>query len=284
MQIKSEINLSDFQISNNKPLVIIGGINVIESRELAFDIALHFKETCEKYKMPFVFKASFDKANRSSFESFRGPGITKGLDILNDIKVKYKIPILTDVHTPDQVYLASKVCDIIQLPAFLARQTDLVEVMASTDCIINIKKSQFLSPSQIINVIKKFLEYGNNNLLVCERGTCFGYDNLVVDMLGFQVIKSQCNDVPLIFDVTHSLQYRDHSSLVSGGRRSQIFGLARAAISTRIAGLFIESHPNPIEALCDGASALPLNKLDDLLSQLSALDALVKGFPIIKID
>ena len=284
MQIKNKINLSNFQIANNKPLVIIGGINVIESRELAFETALHFKQTCEKYKMPLVFKASFDKANRSSFESFRGPGIIDGLDILNDIKVKYKIPILTDVHTPDQVYLASKVCDIIQLPAFLARQTDLVEVMASTDCIINIKKSQFLSPSQIINVIKKFLEYGNNNLLVCERGTCFGYDNLVVDMLGFQVIKNQCNDIPLIFDVTHSLQYRDNSSSVSGGRRSQIFGLARAAISTRIAGLFIEAHPNPIEALCDGPSALPLNKLDDLLYQLSELDALVKGFPIIKVD
>jgi len=284
MQIKDKINLSDFQISNNKPLVIIGGINVIESRELAFETALHFKEICEKYKMPLIFKASFDKANRSSFDSFRGPGINEGLDILNDIKVKYKIPILTDVHTPNQAYLASKICDIIQLPAFLARQTDLVEAMASTNCIINIKKPQFLSPFQIINVIEKFLKYGNNNLLVCERGTCFGYDNLVVDMLGFQVIKSECNNIPLIFDVTHSLQYRDHSSSVSGGRRSQIFGLARAAIATRIAGLFIESHPNPIESLCDGPSALPLNKLDDLLSQLSALDTLVKGFPIIKID
>ena len=284
MQIKNEINLSDFQISNDKPLVIIGGINVIESRELVFEVASHFKQICEKYKMPFIFKASFDKANRSSFHSFRGPGIIEGLDILNDIKVKYKIPILTDVHTPDQVYLASKVCDIIQLPAFLARQTDLVEVMASSNCIINIKKPQFLSPSQIINVIQKFLEYGNNNLLVCERGTCFGYDNLIVDMLSFQVIKNQCNNVPLIFDVTHSLQCREHSSLVSGGRRSQIFGLARAAIATRIAGLFIEAHPNPTQALCDGPSAFPLNKLDDLISQLSQLDALVKGFPIIKID
>ena len=284
MKIKNKINLSDFQISNNKPLVIIGGINVIESRELAFETALHFKQICEKYKMPLVFKASFDKANRSSFESFRGIGVKAGLDILNDIKVKYKIPILTDVHTPDQVYLASKICDIIQLSAFLARQTDLIEVMASTNCIINIKKPQFLSPFQVLNIIKKFLEFGNNNLLVCERGTCFGYDNLVVDMLGFEVIKSQCNDVPIIFDVTHSLQFRDHSSSVSGGRRSQIFGLARAAIATRIAGLFIESHPNPKEALCDGPSALPLDKLDDLIYQLSDLDALVKGFPIIKID
>ncbi len=284
MQIKNEINLTDFQISNNKPLVIIGGINVIESRQMAFETALHFKQTCEKYNMPLVFKASFDKANRSSFDSFRGIGILEGLDVLNEIKLKYKIPILTDVHTPDQVNLASKICDIIQLPAFLARQTDLVKTMAASNCIINIKKPQFLSPFQIINIIKKFLEYGNNNLLVCERGTCFGYDNLIVDMLGFQVIKSQCNDVPLIFDVTHSLQYRDHSSSVSGGRRSQIFGLARAAIATGIAGLFIESHPNPKEALCDGPSALPLNNLDDLLSQLSELDALVKGFPIIKID
>ena len=284
MKIKNQIRLSNFEISNKKSFVIIGGINVIESRELAFETAKHFKELCEKYKIPFIFKASFDKANRSSLDSYRGPGISKGLDILNDIKIKYKIPILTDVHSPDQVYQASEICDIIQLPAFLARQTDLVKAMASSSCIVNIKKPQFLSPYQIINVINKFLENGNNNLLICERGTCFGYDNLVVDMLGFQVIKNQCNDIPIIFDVTHSLQCREPASSISGGRRSQIFGLARAAIATRIAGLFIESHPQPEKALCDGPSALPLDKLDDLLSQLKQLDSLVKSLPIIEID
>ncbi len=284
MEIKSKIRLSDFEISNKNSLIIIGGLNVIESRELALKTAHHFKDICEKYNIPLVFKASFDKANRSSFDSYRGPGISKGLDILNDIKLKYKIPILTDVHSPDQAHLASEICDIIQLPAFLARQTDLVEAMAKTNCIINIKKPQFLSPYQMVNVIDKFLKNGNNKLLICERGSSFGYDNLIVDILGFDVMKSLCNDVPIIFDVTHSLQCRDSTSSTSGGRRSHLFSMASAAVATKIAGLFIESHPNPSEALCDGPCALPLKNLNDLLSQLKKIDILVKSFPNIEID
>ena len=280
---ESEIKLSNFVISNSKPFILIGGINVIESRELAFETAAHFKEVCNSLDVPLVFKASFDKANRSTLDSFRGPGIELGLEILNEIKRILQIPILTDVHTSEQVDIVSNVCDVIQLPAFLARQTDLIKSMASTKCIINIKKSQFLSPSQMVHVLNKFIEFGNKKLLICERGTSFGYDNLVVDMLGIEVMKNQCDDAPVIFDVTHSLQCRDAGAGTSGGRRSHLMGLARAAISMGIAGLFLETHPNPNLALCDGPCALPLRNLEDLIYQLKQLDALVKSFPRISI-
>ena len=273
----SSFNLGNIHFSNKSNFVLIGGINVLESRDLAYDAACFYKNICKKLEIPLVFKASYDKANRSSFNSFRGPGITKGMEILNEIKQNLSIPIVTDVHNIHEAEMASKVCDIIQIPAFLARQTDLVEAIAKTDRVVNIKKPQFLSPYQVKNIVDKFRYFGNNRLLICERGTNFGYDNLVVDMLGFGVMKKLCYDFPLFFDVTHALQCRDIGSFVSQGRRDQCLDLAKAAISQKIAGLFLESHPEPNKALCDGPSALPLNLLEPFLSQIKELDILVKN-------
>ncbi len=273
----NEVSLENIVFSNNSNLVLIGGINVLESKEFALETASFYKETCSKINIPLVFKASYDKANRSSFNSFRGPGIIKGMEIFGEIKQKLSLPIVTDVHNIEEAKIASEYCDIIQIPAFLARQTDLVETIAKTKRIINIKKPQFLSPSQVKNIVDKFMFFGNDKLLICERGTNFGYDNLVVDMLGFGVMKKLCYDLPLIFDVTHSLQCRKIEGNVSGGRREQCFDLAKAAVSTKIAGLFLESHPQPDQALCDGPSALPLNLLEPFLYQLKEIDNLVKN-------
>ena len=270
--------------ANDQPMVLIGGINVLESAELAMESAAEFVRVCEQLSLPYVFKASFDKANRSSIHSFRGPGLEAGLKILADVKSTHNVPVLTDVHTPEQAAPAAEVCDIIQLPAFLARQTDLVDAMARTGAVINIKKPQFLSPSQMANVVEKFRECGNERLLICERGSNFGYDNLVVDMLGFGVMKRCCNDLPLIFDVTHALQCRDSGGAASGGRRSQVLELARAGMAVGLAGLFLESHPDPDQARCDGPSALPLNQLEPFLTQLKAVDSLVKSMPDLKIQ
>ncbi|MFV0276060.1 MAG: 3-deoxy-8-phosphooctulonate synthase, partial [Parahaliea sp.] len=225
------------------------------------------------------FKASFDKANRSSIHSFRGPGLEEGLRMLEAVKTTFGVPVITDVHSPEQAAPAAAVCDIIQLPAFLARQTDLVAAMAATGAIINIKKPQFLSPSQMANVAEKFRECGNDRLMLCERGSNFGYDNLVVDMLGFGVMKQSCGNVPLIFDVTHALQCRDPGGAASGGRRAQVAELARAGMATGLAGLFLEAHPEPDRALCDGPSALPLDLLEPFLAQVKAVDEVVKGLP-----
>ena len=272
-----QINLGNIKFGNNLPFVLIGGINVLESNSLADESAHFYKEICNKLKIPFIFKASYDKANRSSLNSFRGPGLEKGLKILEIIRQKYNIPIITDVHSPEEAREASKVCDLIQLPAFLARQTDLIKAIAETDRIINIKKPQFTSPDQVLNIVKKFEEYGNDKLLICERGTCFGYDNLIVDMLGFGVIKKRCNNIPLIFDVTHSLQCRNSNDLASGGRGSQVFELARAGIAIGLSGIFLESHPDPDKALCDGPSALRLNMLENFLRELKLIDDLIKN-------
>ena len=272
----SSFNLGKIELSNKSKFVLIGGVNVLESRDFAYDAASCYKEICNKLEIPLIFKASYDKANRSSFDSFRGPGIIKGMEILNEIKQKLDIPIVSDVHNIDEAKIASEFCDVIQLPAFLARQTDLVEAIAKTKRIVNIKKPQFLSPFQVKNIVDKFRHFGNNKLLICERGTNFGYDNLVVDMLGFGIIKKSCYDLPIFFDVTHSLQCRYISSSVSQGRREQALDLAKAAISLKIAGLFLESHPDPNKALCDGPSALPLYLLEKLLSQLKQIDMIVK--------
>ena len=265
--------------ANDQPMVLIGGINVLESAELAMESAAEFVRVCEQLSLPYVFKASFDKANRSSVHSFRGPGLDAGLKILADVKSAYNVPVLTDVHTPEQAAPVAEVCDILQLPAFLARQTDLVEAMARTGAAINIKKPQFLSPEQMANVVEKFRECGNDQLMVCERGSNFGYDNLVVDMLGFEVMREATDGCPLIFDVTHSLQRRDPGEAASGGRRDQVLKLAKAGAAVGIAGLFLEAHPNPDEALCDGPSALPLAQLEPFLEQVKAVDALVKSQP-----
>ena len=274
-----QVTLGSISFANNAPFVLIGGVNVLESRDFALEVAGHYKQICRKLNIPLVFKASYDKANRSSIHSYRGPGLLEGLEILSEVKERHGIPVISDVHSPEQAKPAAAVCDIIQLTAFLARQTDLVEAMARTGSVINIKKPQFLSPSQMGNLVEKFRECGNDQLLICERGSNFGYDNLIVDMLGFGVMKQCCDDLPLIFDVTHALQCRDPGGVASGGRRSQIADLARAGMAVGLAGLFLEAHPDPDHARCDGPSALPLDLLEPFLQQVKAIDDLVKTLP-----
>ena len=256
----------------------------MESEQFAVDVAGTYKEVCAELNIPLVFKASYDKANRSSINSFRGPGLEKGLAIFEAVKETTGLATITDVHTPEEAAPAASVVDIIQLPAFLARQTDLVRAMAETGAAINIKKPQFLSPEQMSNIVHKFRECGNDRLILCERGSNFGYDNLVVDMLGFGVMRKTTGDVPVIFDVTHALQRRDPGDAASGGRRSQVVELARAGMATGLAGLFLESHPDPDKALCDGPSALPLQQLRPFLEQVKAIDDLVKGLPQLEIN
>jgi 2-dehydro-3-deoxyphosphooctonate aldolase (KDO 8-P synthase) len=241
-------------------------------------------EVTQKLGIPYVFKASFDKANRSSIHSFRGPGLDEGLKLLQEIKETFLVPVISDIHEIDQAAAAAEVLDILQLPAFLARQTDLVKAMAATSKPINVKKPQFMSPGQVGNLVEKFAECGNDRIMLCERGSCFGYDNLVVDMLGFDVMKKVSNNAPLIFDVTHALQMRDPTGAASGGRRQLTPELGRAGISQGIAGLFLEAHPEPNQAKCDGPSALPLDKLEPFLQQMKAVDDLTKSFPALNID
>lgn len=276
------INIKGIPLSNQKPFVLFGGINVLESRDTAMQAAEHFVSVTQRLGIPYVFKASFDKANRSSFHSYRGVGIEEGLKILQEIKNTFQVPVITDVHEPHQAKAAANVCDVLQLPAFLARQTDLVRAMAETGAVINIKKPQFLSPSQIANIVDKFKECGNNKIILCERGTCMGYDNLVVDMLGIRTMKEASGGLPVIFDVTHALQVRDPYAAASGGRRHQVAELGRAGIAVGLAGLFLEAHPDPDKARCDGPSALPLLKLEPYLAQMKEVDDLVKSQPLLQ--
>ncbi len=283
--IMKNFTFSASSISGNEnPFVLIGGLNVLEDLDLALTTCEEFVRVTDKLNIPFIFKASFDKANRSSINSFRGPGMDEGLKIFEKIKQTFDVPVLTDVHEIFQVKPVADVVDVLQLPAFLARQTDLVVALAKTGKPINIKKPQFISPSQIVNIIDKFKQSGNNNVWICDRGTMFGYDNLVVDMLGFGVMKKYTHNKPMIFDATHALQNRESNSAESGGRRSQLLELARAGIATGIAGLFIEAHPNPVMAKCDGPSALPLHQLEPFLSQIKAIDDVVKVLPSMNID
>ncbi|MFP6834318.1 MAG: 3-deoxy-8-phosphooctulonate synthase [Porticoccaceae bacterium] len=277
------IQVASLDVSNEKPMVLFGGMNVLESRDMAIQVAEAYVGVTEKLGIPYVFKASFDKANRSSIHSFRGPGLDEGLKILQEIKQTFNVPVITDVHEADQAAPTAEVCDVIQLPAFLARQTDLVAAMAKTNAVINIKKPQFLSPSQMGNIVDKFRECGNEKIMLCERGACYGYDNLVVDMLGFRTMKDVSGGLPLIFDVTHALQCREAQGAASGGRRQQVAELGRAAIALGIAGLFLEAHPNPDSAKCDGPSALPLDKLEPFLKQMKAFDELSKQQPDLQI-
>jgi len=271
-------------LTNERPFFLIGGLNVLESEGLALKTAEHFKAVTDKLGIPYIFKASFDKANRSSIGSYRGPGLDEGLKMLQKVRTEFDVPVLTDVHEPHQVEALAQVVDVLQLPAFLARQTDLVLAMARTGKFINIKKPQFVSPSQVALIVEKFTAAGNPNTWVCERGSQFGYDNLVVDMLGFGVMKRSTGNKPLIFDTTHALQTRDPGGKASGGRRSQVLDLARAGMAVGLAGLFIEAHPNPDQALCDGPSALPLHLLEPFLLQMKAVDDLVKSLPQLQID
>ncbi|CUI66655.1 3-deoxy-8-phosphooctulonate synthase [Achromobacter kerstersii] len=267
------------QLGNQLPFVLFGGINVLESKDLALRSCAEYVRVTRKLSIPYVFKASFDKANRSSIHSYRGPGIEEGMRIFEAVKAEFGVPVITDVHEPWQAATVTEVADVLQLPAFLARQTDLVDALAKTGKIINIKKPQFLSPSQMSHIVEKFREAGNDKLVLCDRGTCFGYDNLVVDMLGFSVMKQASGNLPIIFDVTHALQQRDPGGAASGGRRAQSAELARSAMALKLAGLFLEAHPDPSAAKCDGPSALPLEHLEAYLTQVKAVDDVVKSFP-----
>lgn len=279
MQHKT-IQVGAIEIANDKPFVLFGGMNVLESRDMAMQICEAYVRVTEKLGIPYVFKASFDKANRSSINSFRGPGLDEGLKIFEEIKQTFQVPIITDVHEPAQAAPVAEVCDIIQLPAFLSRQTDLVVAMASTGAVINIKKAQFLAPQEMRHILSKCEEAGNDQLILCERGSSFGYNNLVVDMLGFGVMKQF--GYPVFFDVTHALQMPGGRSDSAGGRRAQVTDLAKAGMSQGLGGLFLEAHPEPDSAKCDGPCALRLDRLEPFLTQLKALDDLVKGFPTLE--
>ena len=278
--IKS-VQVQNLTIDNDVPFTLFGGINVLESRDLAMRTCEEYVKVTEKLGIPYVFKASFDKANRSSINSYRGPGMEEGLKIFQEIKETFGVPIITDVHEPYQAAPVAEVVDIIQLPAFLARQTDLVVAMAATGAAINIKKPQFLAPHEMRHILTKFQDAGNDRLMLCERGSSFGYNNLVVDMLGMDDMKVQA---PVIFDATHALQRPGGRTDSAGGRRAQAFQLARSGMALGIAGLFLEAHPNPDEAKCDGPCALPLDKLEPYLAQMKAVDDLVKSFEPVIID
>jgi len=271
------VRVGNIEMANDKSFVLFGGMNVLESRDLAMQICEKYVEVTEKLGIPYVFKASFDKANRSSINSYRGPGLEEGLKIFEEIKRTFNVPVITDVHEPEQAAPVAEVCDIIQLPAFLSRQTDLVVAMAKTNAVINIKKAQFLAPQEMQHILTKCEEAGNSNLVLCERGSSFGYNNLVVDMLGFGIMKQF--EYPVFFDVTHALQQPGGRSDSAGGRRAQVTDLAKAGMSQGLAGLFLEAHPDPDNAKCDGPCALRLDKLEPFLAQLKTLDDLIKSFP-----
>jgi len=270
------VQIGDISLSNELPFVLFGGMNVLESRDMAMQVAEAYVEVTQKLGIPYVFKASFDKANRSSISSYRGPGLDKGLRIFEEIKQTFGVPIITDVHETHQALPAAEVCDIIQLPAFLSRQTDLVMAMAKTDAAINIKKAQFLAPQEMKHILKKCEDAGNDRLILCERGSSFGYNNLVVDMLGFGVMKTF--NYPVFFDVTHALQQPGGRSDSAGGRREAVTDLALAGMTQGLAGLFLEAHPDPAQAKCDGPCALRLNQLLPFLERVKAIDDLIKQF------
>jgi len=270
------IKVGDVEIGNELPFVLFGGMNVLESRDMAMQIAETYVEVTSKLNIPYVFKASFDKANRSSVHSYRGPGLDEGLKILQEVKTTFGVPIITDVHEPEQAAPVAEVADIIQLPAFLSRQTDLVAAMAKTSAVINIKKAQFLAPHEMKHILKKCEDTGNDQLILCERGSSFGYNNLVVDMLAFGIMKQ--TGYPVFFDVTHSLQMPGGRTDSADGRRAAVTELTRAGLSQGLAGLFLEAHPNPDVAKCDGPCALRLQQLEPFLAQAKAIDELVKSF------
>jgi len=269
------IAIAALQVANDKPFTLFAGMNVLESRDLAMRVAEQCKGAADSLDIPYVFKASFDKANRSALDSYRGPGIDDGLRWLSEVKAEFGVPVITDVHEPAQAAKVAEVADVIQLPAFLSRQTDLVAAMAQTDAVINIKKAQFLAPGEMGHILNKFEQAGNERLMLCERGSSFGYNNLVVDMLGFTTLKQF--GYPVLFDVTHALQQPGALSSSAGGRRAQVLELAKAGMSQGLAGLFLEAHPDPDEALCDGPCALRLDMLPEFLKQIKELDQLIKS-------
>lgn len=282
MSLQKIISIGEIDVSNDIPFTLFGGMNVLESRELAMEIAAFYKEVTSKLGIPFIFKASFDKANRSSINSFRGPGMEKGLKILAEIKETYQVPVISDIHEPIQAKPAAEVIDVLQLPAFLCRQTDLVIALAETGRPVNVKKAQFLAAHEMGHIIKKFKEAGNEKILLCERGSSFGYNNLVVDPLNFGIMKK--TGCPVVFDITHSLQIPGGRNDSADGRRQAVFQLMLAGMSQGIGGLFLESHPNPSEAKCDGPCALPIDKLEPFLKQAKAIDDLIKSLEPVSVN
>ena len=270
----SNLTLKNLKIGNKEPMTLMGGVNVLESESIAMSVAEQFAEAASDFNVNWIFKGSFDKANRSSISSYRGPGIDEGLKILEKIKNNFDVPVITDIHESSQANQVAEICDIIQIPAFLCRQTDLVTAAAQTNKIIQFKKPQFLSAPEMENVIEKCKEVGNSQIILCERGNSFGYNNLVVDMLNFQIMKNL--NVPVIFDATHSLQLPGGLGNAAGGRREFLLPLAKAGLSQGIAGLFLEAHPNPDEAKCDGPCAIAADTIYSVISQLSTLDTFIK--------
>ena len=278
----NDLELRNFVIGNSQPLTLMGGVNVLESRDLAMQVAEEFKVISEKLNINYIFKGSFDKANRSSVNSFRGPGIEEGLKILQEVSNEFNIATVTDIHEPIQAKSVSEVCEVVQIPAFLARQTDLVVAAAATESILQFKKPQFLSAPEMKNIIEKCESAGNNKITLCERGNSFGYNNLIVDTLNFQILKSL--EKPTIFDVTHSLQLPGGLGNAAGGRREYLLSLAKAGISQGIAGLFLEIHPDPDNAKCDGPCALRLDMLEPFLTQIKDLDDFIKNQEVLDIS
>ena len=278
----NDLELRNFVIGNSQPLTLMGGVNVLESRDLAMQVAEEFKVISEKLNINYIFKGSFDKANRSSVNSFRGPGIEEGLKILQEVSNEFNIATVTDIHEPNQAKSVSEVCEVVQISAFLARQTDLVVAAAATESILQFKKPQFLSAPEMKNIIEKCESAGNNKITLCERGNSFGYNNLIVDTLNFQILKSL--EKPTIFDVTHSLQLPGGLGNAAGGRREYLLSLAKAGISQGIAGLFLETHPDPDNAKCDGPCALRLDMLEPFLTQIKDLDDFIKNQEVLDIS
>ena len=272
----TQIEVKDISIGNDKPFVLIAGLNVLEEEKTILEVISRCKKSAKSLDIPYIFKASYDKANRSSFDSYRGPGPKKGLEILFELKKEFDVPVISDIHTPAEAEMASDVLDIIQIPAFLSRQTDLIKAACETSLPLNIKKGQFLAPSDMLNIIEKCNHFNNDKIMICERGTSFGYNNLIVDMLGMVELKK--TDAPIIFDVTHSLQRPGGLGNKADGRGSSVFELARAGMSLGLAGLFLETHPDPAKALCDGPCALKLDDLDKFLYEIKSLDDLIKSY------
>lgn len=270
-----EINIAGAKIGGNNPPLIIAGPCVIESEDVTLHTAQKLKDICSSAGLSFVFKCSYDKANRTSIKSFRGPGIEKGLRILSDIKSNLNIPVISDVHSIAEVKPAAEVLDALQIPAFLCRQTDLISAAAKTGKPVNIKKGQFLAPWDVKNIIEKFTAEGNHNLFITERGASFGYNNLVVDFRAFPIMRSF--GYPVIFDVTHSLQLPGGQGNSSGGQREFAEPLARAAVAVGVDGLFFEVHPEPEKALCDGPNMIKLDDVLNLLKTIKALHQAIKG-------
>ncbi|WP_323004016.1 3-deoxy-8-phosphooctulonate synthase [Denitromonas sp.] len=270
------MKLCDFEAGLDRPFFLIAGPCVIESRELALETATELKAICAELGIPFIYKSSFDKANRSSGKSFRGPGMARGLDILAEVRETVGVPVLTDVHAIDEIAAVAKVVNVLQTPAFLCRQTDFIEAVATCGKPVNIKKGQFLAPGDMKNVVDKAkaANGGADTIMVCERGASFGYNNLVSDMRSLAIMRE--TGCPVVYDATHSVQLPGGQGTVSGGQREFVPVLARAAIATGVAGLFMETHPTPETAMSDGPNAWPLPRMKALLTTLRDIDALVK--------